>query len=187
VSRRVTVILILLFGAGLLLVWRPFSDDADGNNAATTRTMQPDFTAFGLETRIFESDGLLAHKIKSEKMSHYNQIGLTELKRPVYTVFSEQGEELWEVSAAQGTFYDDQTLILEHDVEILALEPDTHIEQVLTEYLIVDLKNESMSTEHPVSIHGPRLLIRGNGMTADLKAERMELKRHVKTIFQPAE
>ncbi|WP_287797508.1 hypothetical protein [Idiomarina sp.] len=24
-------------------------------------------------------------------------------------------------------------------------------------------------------------------MTADLKAERMELKRHVKTIFQPAE
>ena len=58
---------------------------------------------------------------------------------------------------------------------------------MLTEYLIVDLKNESMSTEHPVSIHGPRLLIRGNGMTADLKAERMELKRHVKTIFQPAE
>lgn len=186
-SRRVTVILILLFGAGLLLVWRPFSGDANGSNAATTRAMQPDFTAFGLETRIFEGDGLLAHKIKSETMSHYNQIGLTELSHPVYTVFSKQGEELWEVSAAQGTFYDDQTLILERDVEILALDPDTHIKQVLTEYLIVDLKNESMSTEHPVSILGPRLLIRGNGMTADLKAERMELKRHVKTIFQPAE
>ncbi|MCA1767472.1 MAG: LPS export ABC transporter periplasmic protein LptC [Idiomarina sp.] len=186
-SRRVTVILILLFGAGLLLVWRPFSNDADGSNVTAKRMMRPDFTAFGLETRIFESDGLLAHKIKSEKMSHYNQIGLTELEQPVYTVFSEQGKEIWKVSSAQGTFYDDQTLILERDVEILALEPDTRIKQVLTEYLIIDLKNQSMSTEHPVSIHGPRLLIRGNGMSADLKAERMELKRHVKTIFQPAE
>lgn len=186
-SRRVTVILILLFGAGLLLVWRPFTNSTDNSNAAATRMMKPDFTAYGLETRIFESDGVLAHKIQSKKMSHYNQIGLTELEQPVYTVFSEQGEALWEVSATQGTFYDDQTLILERDVEILALEPDTPIKQVLTEYLIVDLKNESMSTEHPVSIHGPRLLIRGNGMNADLKAERMELKRHVKTIFQPAE
>nr|WP_282444703.1 LPS export ABC transporter periplasmic protein LptC [Idiomarina sp. ATCH4] len=177
----------MLFGAGLLLVWRPFGDDADGSNVTATRTMQPDFTAFGLETRIFENNGLLAHKIKSEKMAHYDQIGLTELEQPVYTVFSEQGKEIWRVNSAQGTFYDDQTLILEGDVEILALEPDTRIKQVLTEYLIIDLNNQSMSTEHPVSIHGPRLLIRGNGMSADLKAERMELKRHVKTIFQPAE
>lgn len=185
-SRRITVILILLFGAGLLLVWRPFSGDTDGDGTAAKQLMRPDFTAYGLETRIFESDGLLAHKIQSQKMSHYNQIGLTELEQPIYTVFSEQGEALWKVSAAQGTFYDDQTLVLERAVEIHALEPDTPIKEVLTEYLIIDLKKETMSTEHPVTMHGPRLLIRGDGMSADLNAERMELKRHVKTIFQPA-
>lgn len=186
-SRRITLILVLLFGAGLLLVWRPFSDDTDAGNTATKQAMRPDFTAYGLETRIFESDGLLAHKVRSDKMAHYNQIGLTELEQPIYTVFSEHGVALWEIGAEQGTFYDDQTLVLERHVEIRALEPDTRIQRVLTEYLIVDLKNESMSTEHPVSIHGPRLLIRGNGMSADLNAERMELRRHVKTIFQPAD
>lgn len=182
---RVIGIIILLFGAGILLLLRPFSDSSNQDSAAAARLMQPDFTAYGLETKIFESDGVLAHKIRSEEMAHYNQIGLTELKQPQYSIFSEDGSETWQVSAEQGTFYDDKTLILERSVEIRALQESSPIQRVMTEYLVIDLANESMSTEYPVLMRGPQVVVRGDGLSADMSAEMMELKRHVKTVFQP--
>ena len=57
---RIVGIIVLLFGLGLLLVLRPFSDDGEEGAATATKLMQPDFTAYGLETKIFESDGALA-------------------------------------------------------------------------------------------------------------------------------
>ncbi|WP_300320157.1 LPS export ABC transporter periplasmic protein LptC [Idiomarina sp.] len=182
---RIVGIIVLLFGVGLLLVLRPFSDDGEEGAATATKLMQPDFTAYGLETKIFESDGALAHQIRSEEMAHYNQIGLTELKQPKYSVFSQDGTETWQVSAEQGTFYDDKTLILERSVEILALQESSPIQRIMTEYLVIDLANESMSTEYPVLMRGPQVVVRGDGLSADMSAEIMELKRHVKTVFQP--
>ena len=55
----------------------------------------------------------------------------------------------------------------------------------MTEYLVIDLANESMSTEYPVIMRGPQVVVRGDGLSADMSAEIMELKRHVKTVFQP--
>ena len=70
---RIVGIIVLLFGVGLLLVLRPFSDDGEEGAATATRLMQPDFTAYGLETKIFESDGALAHQIRSEEMARENR------------------------------------------------------------------------------------------------------------------
>lgn len=184
-NRRVAFILILLFSAGVLLIWRPFFDAENQQNNRRSQIMQPDFTAQGLQTRLFESGGKLAHQLNAESMAHYLQIGLTELNQPVYTVYTENDVATWQISAEQGTFYDDQTLILERGVEINALQPDTAIQQVITEYLVIDMMAETMRTDYPVTLFGPRLTIQGDGLKADLYAEQMELNRHVKTVFEP--
>ena len=113
------------------------------------------------------------------------QIGLTELTQPTYTVYTQDDLATWQISAEQGTFYDDQTLILERGVEINSLQPDTAIQRVITEYLVIDMAAESMRTDYPVTLFGPQLTIRGDGLKADLYAEKMELNRHVKTVFEP--
>ncbi len=184
-SRRITFILLLLFGAGLLLVWRPFIDEGEDTAQQRSQIMKPDFTARGLETRLFESEGNLAHQLKADAMAHYLQIGLTELTQPVYSVYTEDNQATWQISAEQGTFYDDQTLILERGVEIKSLQPDTAIQRVVTEYLVIDMTAETMRTDYPVTLFGPQLTIQGDGLKADLYAEKMELNRHVKTVFEP--
>jgi len=45
VNWRIVGIIVLLFGVGLLLVLRPFSDDGEEGAATATKLMQPDFTA----------------------------------------------------------------------------------------------------------------------------------------------
>ena len=184
-SRRIWLILLLLFGAGIILVWRPFIDTNNQDSQQRSQIMKPDFTAQGLETRLFESEGSLAHQLNAEAMAHYLQIGLTELTQPTYTVYTNDDLATWQISAAQGTFYDDQTLILERGVEIKSLQPDTAIERVMTDYLVIDMVAETMRTDYPVTLFGPQLTIRGDGLKADLYAEKMELNRHVKTVFEP--
>ncbi|MGM0480817.1 MAG: LPS export ABC transporter periplasmic protein LptC [Pseudomonadota bacterium] len=183
---RISFILLVLFGVGILLIWRPFSGSGDTDPATSSRVMRPDFTATGLKTRLFETGGALAHQLNAKSMSHYVQIELTELTSPVYSVYTDNNQATWQISAEQGTFYDDQTLILERGVEIIALQPDTAIQRVVTEYLVIDMAAETMRTDSPVSLFGPRLTIQGNGLKADLYAERMELNQHVKTVFEPA-
>lgn len=185
-NTRIAIILLLLFGAGVVLVWRPFSGDDNEAQQRRSQIMKPDFIANGLQTRLFESAGTLAHQLNAEHMAHYLQIGLTELTQPVYSVFDKDDQPTWQVSAEQGTLYDDQTLILERNVEITALQPDTAIDRVVTEYLVIDISAETMKTDYPVTIFGPRLVIRGDGLKADLYAEKMELNRHVKTVFEPS-
>ncbi|RUO75917.1 LPS export ABC transporter periplasmic protein LptC [Idiomarina seosinensis] len=182
---RIGFILLVLFSAGILLVWRPFTDTNETADNRRSQIMKPDFTAQGLQTRLFESEGDLAHQLNAEQMAHYLQIGLTELTKPVYSVFTNKDEATWKISAEQGTFYDDQTLILERNVEIVSLQPDTSIERVLTDYLIIDMAAETMRTDYPVTMFGPQLTVQGDGMKADLYAEKMELNRHVKTVFDP--
>lgn len=186
-NYRISFILLILFSVGILLIWRPFSDGSDTDNTTRSGVMSPDFTATGLKTRLFETGGSLAHQLDAQRMAHYVQIGLTELQAPVYSVFTDNNQATWQISAEQGTFYDDQTLILERDVEIVALQPDTAIQRVVTEYLVIDMAAETMRTDSPVSLFGPGLAIQGNGLKADLYAERMELNQHVKTVFEPTQ
>ena len=102
-SRRITLYPIIALCAGLLPVWRPFIDEGDNTAQQRSQIMKPDFTARGLETRLFESEGNLAHQLKADAMAHYLQIGLTELTQPVYSVYTEDNQPTWQISAEQGT------------------------------------------------------------------------------------
>ncbi|PTC01382.1 LPS export ABC transporter periplasmic protein LptC, partial [Thalassospira xiamenensis] len=176
--RRVWLILILLFGAGAILFWRPFVDSDRTAVPATPATVKPDFTAEGLITKVFEPSGRLAHRINAEKMSHFSQLGLTELTNPVYVVYPEDDTATWEVTADHGSFYDDQTLVLEQNVLIKSQGENDYIEEITTAYLVVNMVSETMTTEQPVTIRGIDFVVRGNGMVADLYAEKLELYRH---------
>lgn len=182
-KRRVWLILIVLFGAGALLMWRPFIDKDEQLRPERDAAVQPDFTAEGLITQVFNEDGQLAHRINSTKMAHFSQLGLTELTTPVYIVYPDEQGATWEVRAEHGSFYDDQTLVLEKNVTITSLSGDDYIEQITTSYLVVNMVSETMTTEQPVTIKGINFIVRGNGMIADLYAEKLELYRHVETIY----
>jgi len=183
VKRRVWLILIILFGFGALLIWRPFMSADPSVTTTAPDQLEPDFTASGLASRIFDNNGKLMHRIQAQTMAHFSTIGMTELGRPVYWVYTNGDVPTWRVEAEMGSFYDDETLVLENRVTITNLVEDDDVERIETEYLVVDMSDEQMTTDRPVTIIGVNYQVRGNGMKADLAADKLELYQHVETFY----
>ncbi|WP_185960715.1 LPS export ABC transporter periplasmic protein LptC [Aliidiomarina halalkaliphila] len=189
--RSIILVALFLLGATFIL-WLAMDSDSDDVEPALIEQQIPDFTARGLETRIFESDGRLSHQIRAERMAHFSLFRLTELESPVYTSYLsdeqvniEEAGAVWQITARVGRLYEDVRLELEESIKIVNQSDVGYIEQIDTEYLAIDLQNRTMHTEAPVTIRGDRFIVRGEGMRIDLEAQQLELIHHVETIFYP--
>ena len=182
-NRNIVWLIAILFVAGALLIWRPFSDDANLNDRDGYRAIQPDFTAQGLVLRVYAEDGQLTHQISAAEMTHFSPIKLTELARPVYVVPTSDRVSQWEVIAEAGSFYDDKNLVLERGVRITKLDSGDFLERAETSYLVIDTMLETMETDQAVTLYGRDFTVRGEGFQADLRAQTLELTTHVQTIY----
>lgn len=185
---RIGLILAAIAVALLLLFWRPFSSSDVRSDALDPSELQPDFVAEGLFTRIFNPEGELQHRIESSRMAHYSVIGLTELTQPVYitTITDDQGvNQVWQLRADKGSYYNDERLVLEDNVRITNEDGDAFVQALETEYLLIHLPTQEITTDHPVLIYGPQLEIRGRGLRANLEAQQLELTEHVQTTYYP--
>lgn len=182
-NRNLVLIIGSIFVIAALLFWRPFADRDDEQQQQGYREIKPDFTAQGLIVRVYNAEGELDHRIAAEEMIHYSPIGLTELTAPTYiTQIDDQGA-LWQVQAEQGSFYADKSLVLERNIEMISLSAAEFIERIETSYLTIDTLNETVETDQPVVIIGRDFTVKGEGMRADMRAQTLEMTRHVETIY----
>lgn len=182
-NRNIVIIIGVIFLAAAVLIWRPFDDSGPLEQEAGYRQIQPDFTATGLIVRVYDEQGELAHRIAAEEMTHYSPIGLTELMAPTYILQLNQGNDIWQVQAEQGSFYADNSLVLERNIEMTSLTAAEFIERIETSYLTIDTDAGMVTTEQPVLIIGPDFTARGEGLRADLHAQTVEMIKHVETIY----
>lgn len=182
-NRNVWGFIGLLLVIGILLFWRPFAESEQAPEENQFREVKPDFRAEGLLMRVYNAEGELVHRISAEKMTHYSPIGLTELSQPTYIVHTKAGDATWQVMAEQGSFYSDKSLVLERDIEIRSLNSADFLDRVETSYLVIDTLTEQMETEQPVTIFGKQFTMRGEGMTANLQTQIVELIEHVETVY----
>ncbi|RUO33451.1 LPS export ABC transporter periplasmic protein LptC [Aliidiomarina sanyensis] len=191
-NRRSLVLIIVFLLTAVLVLWSVTERKPPEDFDETPEQLIPDFTARGLETRIFESDGRLSHQIRADRMAHFSLLGRTELDSPVYISYLsdeqvniEEAGAIWQITAVSGRFYENELLELEEQVTILNLSDSGYIEQIETEFLAIDLQTRTMQTDEAVTIRGPRFIVRGEGMRVDLEAQQLELIKHVETIFYP--
>ncbi|SFR46804.1 lipopolysaccharide export system protein LptC [Pseudidiomarina maritima] len=182
-NRNILVIIGIIFLAAAVLIWRPFDDSVSTEEQQGYREIKPDFTAKGLIVRVYGEQGELAHKIAAEQMTHYSPIGLTELMAPTYIVQLDNNGPMWQVEAEQGSFYADKTLVLERNIEMTSLSAEEFVERIETSYLTINTREELVITEQPVLIIGRDFTAKGEGMRADLRAQTLEMTKHVETIY----
>ncbi|MCH8501251.1 MAG: LPS export ABC transporter periplasmic protein LptC [Aliidiomarina sp.] len=191
-NKRSLVLLVLFACVSAGLLWYSFDREEPIVIDSSDSQLIPDFTAFGLSTRVFESDGRLAHQIQAERMAHFSTIRLTELEQPVYTTFlSEHSVNIqetgavWEISARHGRFFEDERLELIDNVSIVNRSGIGYIEEIRTDYLEIDLQTGIMQTDQAVTLRGPQFNVEGVGMRVNLEAQQLEIINHVETIYYP--
>ncbi|MCC5855830.1 MAG: LPS export ABC transporter periplasmic protein LptC [Idiomarina sp.] len=185
-----TWLIILLVGlTAVLLLWQPWDEQPDVISDIGTEQQIPDFTAEGLVTRIYESDGMLTHQIRAEHMAYFGQLRLTELQAPVYISNLRDmpvgAGELWQVKARKGRFINEEKLELIDDVEITNLSEIGYIRNISTDYLAINIVTQEMYTDSAVLITGPQFIVRGIGLRVNLETQQLELIEHVRTTYYP--
>lgn len=145
--------------------------------------LQPNYQASNMQTRLYNELGQLAHSIHADSMEHYDLLGFTLFQQPRYIIFIAEDEAPWEVTAQQGTLYEDNRIQLETNVRITSEDEDGFIRTVTTSFIEIDLTGKTMTSDQSVTISGENYRISGNGFSADLTTKQFELLDHVQTIY----
>lgn len=146
----------------------------------------PTYKARNLTTTLYNEQGQRIHEVFSSTMENYEQLGFVLFLAPQYTIYQENGEPPWQVVAEEGTLYDTNIIQLENNVVIVSKNEADFVQRVSTEYLEIDLDQQTMASDASVEISGPDFLILSNGLRANLLNKTYELNQHVQTTYSPA-
>jgi lipopolysaccharide export system protein LptC len=93
--------------------------------------------------------------------------------------------EPWQVTADEGTLYNNNRIQLEKNVRIVSLRTNEYIREITTEFIEIDLQSKTLSSDQMVNILGVDYQVKSMGLFGDLDTQQYELKEHVQTKFYP--
>lgn len=150
-----------------------------------SEALKPAYRAKNLTTTLYDKSGNLNHEVFATAMEHYDLLGFVLFTSPQYTVYTDTGEPPWEVTAKEGTLYNNNLIQLESDVQIKSLSDDDLVRTIDTNFIEINLETKLMQSDEPVTIRGLDYVIESNGFDADLRSRHYELLNHVQTIYTP--
>lgn len=179
--RQLFWLFLVVTGGVVLYSWIEAADTP--KHAAVERELVPDFVAYQLTRRSFDKDGNLSGQVKASQMAHFEQLGQIQFEQPAYTLYEDRLPR-WQISSAQGVFYQDNKVILEQNVQVDNLHQDEMFRQIQTEQLEMLLDSQLLQTDHPVLVLGQSFQIHGQGLQADLITQKLRLYKHQGTVYQ---
>ena len=185
--NRLGVSISALFILALLMhlpTW--MEDDSAPSPQQGQNALKPAYQAKNLTTTLYNVEGKLNHKVFAASMEHYDELGFVFFQKPRYTVYTENAESPWEVSAQEGTLYNDELIQLEKDVIIENQTNNDFVKRITTQYIQINLNSKQMTSDQRVNIQGTQYVINSNGFNANLDTQKYELIDHVQTIYSPS-
>jgi lipopolysaccharide export system protein LptC len=163
-------------------LWYPYLTQNDNQlNKQNDVIAKPDYIAMQLQQTSYNETGIKSYTVTADKMELYQELGFSHFTKPVFTLYT--GPQNWLISAAEATLYENNTLMLEGNVEAKNLTTGAMINLIKADNIRVEIKERLMQSERPVEITGPSLKINGKGLYADLNTDIIELINHTRTIY----
>lgn len=177
--------LLLVICAGILF-WTQMEDEAVAPDALIDRARYtPDFSASVLHSIQYNQAGTPKSKVWAEDMKHYEQLGLTEFSNPILLIYPEDGETTWQITAKQGMLQGKETATLQQNVVISSKNDEDQLNTVHTSYLEIDLVNQTLRSDRPVRLVGPRFILNGVGLEADAHSEQIKILDQIQAVYEP--
>tara|TARA_R110000737_G_scaffold51495_1_gene72773 strand:+ start:2493 stop:3059 length:567 start_codon:yes stop_codon:yes gene_type:complete len=182
---RITLATITLFILALstygLLEWYGAQEK---NTNVLNSTDNPEFIAENLNSDIYQASGALSYNVEAQRMEHYAKLAVTHFEYPRYTLYPKNNKPTWQISANEGTLYNNNRVKLENRVRLIATDKESLIQEVHGKNLEMDLKTNIISSEQTILILGKGFTMYGSGLIVDLNTTQMTLTEHVQTIYK---
>lgn len=174
----------IIFFSAMGYMWQSLKDNrAPAPVAQTPSSTKPDYVAINLTRTVYDSNGQRTQRLTADKMTFYKAEDKAEFQSPLLILQSSENKGRWRISSQSGILYNNQELLLEHNVDAVNLTLTDPIDQITGDYVRIDTQASTMHSEHPVNLYGDGVIITGSEMTADLNQEHIELKKHAKTTY----
>ncbi|NDV89627.1 LPS export ABC transporter periplasmic protein LptC [Alteromonas sp. 345S023] len=184
--NRLGLSISALFVLALLMYLPIWMEEAPEQASANgLDALKPAYKAKNLTTTLYNQDGQLNHKVFARSMEHYDQLGFVLFQQPRYTLYTENAASPWEVTATEGTLYNNELIQLENNVQIENQTEDDFVKTITTAFIEINLNTKQMTSDQPVEIRGLQYVINSNGFNANLRTQEYELIDHVQTIYSP--
>ncbi len=164
-----------------LLEW--YGAKAETSNILN-KANNPEFIAENLNSDIYKASGALSYNVEAQRMEHYAQLEVTHFEYPRYTLYPRNNKPTWQVTANEGTLYNNNRVKLENRVRLIATDEDSLIQEVHGKNLEMDLRTNIISSEQTILILGKGFTMYGSGLIVDLNTTQMTLTQHVQTIYK---
>lgn len=178
-SLALTVFLAAVF-AYAIMQW---FDDNHIKAQPINKKLTPEFIAQDLSSDIFGEDGKLVYHIKADAMEHYAEMALTHFVEPYYTLYPNNGEQPWKMSASKATLYDNNRVILTNKVRLLSTDQQSIIQEIHGKELELDLTKNIIRSEQAILVLGQGFTMYGSGLIVNLNTTEMTLTDHVQTTY----
>ena len=184
--NRLGISISALFVLALLMYMPVWMAEDDSEKAKTgSDSLRPAYKAKNLTTTLYNQQGKRNHEVFATSMEHYDQLGFVLFSEPMYTVFVEEGSPPWQVTAEEGTLYNNDLIQLENQVVIKSQNSGEFIQTITTDFIKVNLNDKTMTSDQPVEIRGAETVIESHGFNANLRTQKYELIDHVQTTYSP--
>lgn len=150
-----------------------------------TKEQQPDFTAKGLDIKLFNQLGKPTAALQAEKMTYFTEQKQAQLSQSQYSVFGENADIDWRLSAQQSILTNNRHLELSEQVTVNASEKYKWLNQLQTDTLTLDLHDKTIASSDEITIDNQNLKLSGTGLVGNLDSQHFELKKNVHAIVKP--
>lgn len=181
---------ILAVVALALLAWF-YSLNQDQNNldGLIKKQETPEYIGHKMQTEIYAPTGKKQYLALSDKVEYYEFDGHTDFQQPEVFAFETEnpqtiGQQSWKLTADKATLKKDNMLYLNGNVVLQSLMPASKLQRVESEFVLIDLKTQDISSDKMVKINGLNFHSQGLKLNGNLKQQVANLKEQVKTFYQ---
>ena len=144
-----------------------------------------DYVLSDFTLRAMGDDGKLAFTVESPRLARHPHLGTFEIDAPRFVILDGNGDA-WDASAQRGWVRADGKELRLSESVAADRRPDADSAPVSlrTERLTALLEEDKMTSDAPVTLTQPGLILRGVGLDADLKQNRFSLLADVKARYE---
>lgn len=188
-SKRSVLLILVAFAAVLASSWLTDQWQARQGKDKKHRPEQQvvDYFLSGVDATRLDAEGHKRYHLLANRIDHYSNESGSMITAPVLTLFDEEQQVSWIVSADNATMDEPGIHVAMHG-NVVARQPEgvgSHM-RLDTEKLLLDTEREFAETDLAVRLRNRSSDTVGIGMNAYLKEQRVELLDQVRGIHVPA-
>ncbi|CAK9883689.1 MAG: Lipopolysaccharide export system protein LptC [Candidatus Erwinia impunctatus] len=177
------ITLLLLLVTIILIGWN-LADRQSSPTPVTSNTQEPTYTSQTSDTAVYNPEGKLSYKLRSEEVTYFSADATSWFEHPVMTTYDENQTATWSVKSDKARLTNDKMLYLYGHVVVNSLTETSQLKQIKTDNAIINLVTQDVTSDDEVTLYGSNFGSSGLKMRGNLRNKTAELIEKVKTSYE---